>query len=96
MAEPDNCLRARTTSLRKTPRIKLSAKLQRTLIGDLLDNVSHHDGLLAKVATAVSDLKCALLAINLFIADTTDMQDVPENGYAVAGLGPPTDIRQVR
>jgi len=68
MAEPDKCLRAATTSLRKTPRITLSAKLQRTLTGDLLDNVSHHDGLLAKVATAVSDLKCALLAINLFIA----------------------------
>ncbi len=42
----------------------MSAKLQRTLKGDMLDNVRYHDGLLAKLASAVSDLKCASLAIN--------------------------------
>ncbi len=40
----------------------MSAKLQRTLKGDMLDNVS--SGLLAKLASEVSDLKCDFMAIN--------------------------------
>ena len=46
-----------------------------------LDNVG--SGLLARLASEVSDLKCGITAFN----DEADVQDFSENGYEVAGLG---------
>jgi len=53
---------------------------------DMLDNVS--SGLLAKLASNVSDLNCDFIAID----DEADVQDFSENGYEVAGLEQPIDI----
>ncbi len=53
---------------------------------DMLDNVS--SGLLAKLASKVSDLNCDCIAID----DEADVQDFSENGYEVAGLEQPIDI----
>ena len=53
---------------------------------DMLDNVG--SGLLARLASEVSDLKCDFIAIN----DEADVQDFSENGYEVAGLEQPIDI----
>ncbi len=57
---------------------------------DMLDlgNVITSFGLLAKLASEVSDLKCDFIAIN----DEADVQDFSENGYEVAGLEQPIDI----
>ena len=52
----------------------------------MLDNVG--SGLLARLASEVSDLKCDFIAIN----DEADVQDFSENGYEVAGLEQPVDI----
>ena len=46
----------------------------------MLDNVG--SGLLARLASEVSDLKCDFIAIN----DEADVQEFSENGYIVAGL----------
>ena len=52
----------------------------------MLGNVD--SGLLARLASEVSDLKCDFIAIN----DEADVQDFSENGYEVAGLEQPIDI----
>jgi len=53
---------------------------------DMLDNVD--SGLLARLASEVSVLKCDFIAIN----DEADVQDFSENGYEVAGLEQPINI----
>jgi hypothetical protein len=53
---------------------------------DMLDKVGC--GLLARLASEVSDLKCDFIAVN----DEADVQDFSENGYEVAGLEQPIDI----
>ncbi len=50
------------------------------------DNVG--SGLLARLASEVSDLKCDFIAIIV----ETDVHDFSENGYEVAGLEQPIDI----
>ncbi len=63
----------------------MSAQLQRTLIGGMLDNVS--SGLFAQLALDITDLKCDFIAINWFIAMMKQIvQDFSDNGYEVAGL----------
>ena len=50
--------------------------------------VNMGSGLLARLASEVSDLRCDFIAIN----DEADVQDFSENGYEVAGLKQPIYI----
>ncbi len=71
---------------RTTPTRATHAKWPSQRRACLLDDVD--SGLLARLASEVSDLKCDFIAIN----DEADVQDFSENGYEVAGLEQPIDI----
>lgn len=61
----------------------LRAKLQHTLKGDILDSVS--SGLLAKLVSEVSDLRCDFAAI-IDTCNGADVQDFSQKGYKAAGV----------